>query len=489
MATSNYTDTRLLINGEWCDAASGKTLDVINPATGKAIGKVAHAGIADLDRALAAAQRGFEAWRKVPANERATTMRKAAALVRERASDIGRLMTLEQGKPFAEARVEVLAAADIIEWFADEGRRVYGRIVPSRNLAAQQLVLKEPIGPVAAFTPWNFPVNQVVRKLSAALACGCSFLVKAPEETPASPAALLQAFVEAGVPAGTVGLVFGDPAEISSYLIPHPVIRKVTFTGSTPVGKHLARRSADTLKKLSLELGGNAPFIVFDDADVDAAVEGLMAAKFRNGGQTCVSPNRVFVQARVHDAFVDKLAARVGALEVGPATEPGSQIGPMINARAVEKIERHVRDAVARGARIVVGGERLRSARCDGPNYYAPTVLVNADATMACSCEETFGPVVPVTRFESEAEVIAAANDTPFGLAAYFYSRDVRRIWRVADALESGIVGINEGALAAEAAPFGGVKESGYGREGSVHGLDDYMHTKYVCQGQLAGPV
>jgi len=262
-------------------------------------------------------------------------------------------------------------------------------------------------------------------------------------------------------------------------------VRKIRFTGSTPVGKHLARASADTLKKLSLELGGNAPFVVFEDADVDAAVDGLMAAKFRNGGQTCVSPNRVFVQSKVHDAFVDKLAARVGALKVGPATEPDSQIGPMINARAVDKIERHVRDAVSRGARIVVGGERLRSARCNGPNYYAPTVLANADSSMECSCEETFGPVVPVTRFETEAEVVAAANETPFGLAAYFYSTDVRRIWRVADALESGIVGINEGALAAEAAPFGGVKESGYGREGSVHGLDDYMHTKYICQGGL----
>jgi succinate-semialdehyde dehydrogenase/glutarate-semialdehyde dehydrogenase len=263
-------------------------------------------------------------------------------------------------------------------------------------------------------------------------------------------------------------------------------VRKISFTGSTPVGKHLARASADTLKKLSLELGGNAPFIVFEDADIDAAVEGLMAAKFRNGGQTCVCPNRVFVQAKVHDAFVDKLAARVGALQVGPATEPDSQIGPMINARAVDKMERHVRDAVSRGARIAVGGERLRSARCDGPNYYAPTVLVNADASMECSCEETFGPVVPVTRFETEAEVIAFANDTPFGLAAYFYSTDARRIWRVAEALESGIVGINEGALAAEAAPFGGVKESGYGREGSVHGLDDYLHVKYLCQGGLS---
>jgi succinate-semialdehyde dehydrogenase/glutarate-semialdehyde dehydrogenase len=308
---------------------------------------------------------------------------------------------------------------------------------------------------------------------------------KPAEDTPLTSLALVRLAQEAGVPPGVLNIVTASrerTPEVVDVWLDDARVRKITFTGSTPVGKHLARRSADTLKKLSLELGGNAPFIVFEDADIDAAVDGFMAAKFRNGGQTCVCPNRVFVNDAVHDTFAVKLAARVAALKVGPASDPASQIGPMINARAVEKIDRHVRDAIAKGAKLMVGGERLTQF---GPNYYAPTVLTGADATMACACEETFGPVAPLTRFSNEAEVIAAANDTPFGLAAYFYSQDVRRIWRVAEALESGIVGINEGALAAEAAPFGGVKESGYGREGSVHGLDDYLHIKYVCQGQL----
>jgi len=329
---------------------------------------------------------------------------------------------------------------------------------------------------------------MIARKIAPALAAGCTVVCKPAEDTPLTSLALVKLAQEAGVPAGVLNIVTASrerTPEVVDVWLADARVRKISFTGSTPVGKHLARASADTLKKLSLELGGNAPFIVFEDADVDAAVEGLMAAKFRNGGQTCVCPNRVFVHDAVHDEFVEKLASRVRALKVGPATQPDAQIGPMINARAVEKIERHVRDAVAKGARVVVGGERLRNASCDGPNYFAPTVLVGADSGMECSCEETFGPVVPVTRFAHEAEVVAAANDTPFGLAAYFYSNDVRRIWRVADALESGIVGVNEGALAAEAAPFGGVKESGYGREGSVHGLDDYLHIKYVCQGQV----
>jgi succinate-semialdehyde dehydrogenase/glutarate-semialdehyde dehydrogenase len=326
---------------------------------------------------------------------------------------------------------------------------------------------------------------MIARKIAPALAAGCTVVCKPAEDTPLTSLALVKLAQEAGVPAGVINIVTASrerTPEVVDVWLDDARVRKISFTGSTPVGKHLARASADTLKKLSLELGGNAPFIVFEDADIDAAVEGLMSAKVRNGGQTSVCPNRVFVQARVHDAFVDKLAGRVGSLRVGPAAEADSQIGPMINARAVEKIERHVQDALAKGAKVLTGGRRLVDL---GPNYYAPTVLVNADASMACSCEETFGPVVPITRFSEEAEVVAAANDTPFGLAAYFYSTDVRRIWRVAEALESGIVGINEGALAAEAAPFGGVKESGYGREGSRWGLDDYMHTKYLCQGNL----
>src|SRR5437868_3179922 len=352
MTTPSYPDTRLLIDGEWCDAVSGKTQNVINPATGKPIGKVAHAGIADLDRALAAAQRGFEAWRKIPANERATTMRKAASLLRERAPEIARLLTQEQGKPFAEARGEVLAGADIIEWFADEGRRVYGRIVPSRNLAAQQLVLKQPLGPVAAFTPWNFPINQIVRKLGAALASGCSFLCKAPEETPASPAALLQAFVDAGVPRGTVGLVFGDPAEISSYLIPHPIIRKVTFTGSTPVGKQLAALAGLHMKRATMELGGHAPVIVAADADVELAVKASGGAKFRNAGQVCISPTRFLVHDSIRQEFAAALVKHARGLKVGDGLVAETQMGPLANPRRVSAMAEFTQDAVKRGATI-----------------------------------------------------------------------------------------------------------------------------------------
>ncbi|WP_418116087.1 NAD-dependent succinate-semialdehyde dehydrogenase [Variovorax sp. NFACC27] len=480
--------TENFIAGEWLRTASGRTLDVTDPAIGTLVAQVPDSDAADARAATDAAHAAFPAWRAVPAKQRAQILKRWNDLVMAHQEDLGRLISREQGKPLAEGRGEVAYAASYIEWFAEEATRANGEIIPAPVTGRRMLALREPVGVVAAITPWNFPAAMIARKIAPALAAGCTVVCKPAEDTPLTSLALVKLAQEAGVPPGVLNIVTASrerTPEVVDAWLDDPRVRKITFTGSTPVGKHLARRSADTLKKLSLELGGNAPFIVFDDANIDAAVEGLMAAKFRNGGQTCVCPNRVFVQSRVHDAFVDKLAARVGALRVGPASDEGSQIGPMINARAVDKIERHVRDAVSRGARVVVGGKRLRDARCDGPNYYAPTVLVNADSTMECSCEETFGPVVPVTRFESEAEVIAAANETPFGLAAYFYSTDVKRIWRVTDALESGIVGINEGALAAEAAPFGGVKESGYGREGSVHGLEDYMHIKYVCQGQL----
>jgi len=395
------------------------------------------------------------------------------------------MISREQGKPIAEGRGEVAYAASYVEWFAEEATRANGDVIPAPVVGRRMFALKEPVGVVAAITPWNFPAAMIARKIAPALAAGCTVVCKPAEDTPLTSLALVRLAEEAGVPPGVLNIVTASrerASEVVDVWLDDPRVRKITFTGSTPVGKHLAKRGADTLKKLSLELGGNAPFIVFEDADLDAAVEGLMAAKFRNGGQTCVCPNRVFVHARVHDVFVEKLARRINGLKVGPATDPTSQIGPMINARAVDKIERHVRDAVQRGARVVVGGKPLPAL---GRNYFAPTLLTGADATMACACEETFGPVVPVTRFHEEQEVITAANATPFGLAAYFYSQDVRRIWRVAEALEAGLVGINEGAVAAEAAPFGGVKESGYGREGSVHGLDDYMQLKYVCQGQL----
>ena len=476
---------RQLIGAEWREASDDRRLDVTDPATGAVFASVPDGTAADARAAVDAAHAAFPAWRAVPAKQRAQIIKRWNDLVMAHQEDLGRLISREQGKPLAEGRGEVAYAASYIEWFAEEATRANGDVIPAPVPGRRMFALKEPVGVVATITPWNFPAAMIARKIAPALAAGCTVVCKPAEDTPLTSLALVKLAQDAGVPAGVINIVTASrerTPEVVHVWLDDARVRKISFTGSTPVGQHLARRSADTLKKLSLELGGNAPFIVFEDADLDAAVEGLMAAKFRNGGQTCVSPNRVFVHERLHDAFADKLAGRVGALHVGPASESGSQIGPMINARAVEKIERHVQDAVAKGAKVLTGGKRLGDL---GPNYYAPTVLVNADATMACSCEETFGPVVPITRFDSEAEVIAAANDTPFGLAAYFFSQDVRRIWRVAEALETGIVGINEGALAAEAAPFGGVKASGYGREGSVHGLDDYLHIKYVCQGQL----
>jgi len=476
---------RQLIGAEWREASDTRRLEVNDPATGTMFASVPDGTATDARAAVDAAHAAFPAWRAVPAKQRAQILKRWNDLVMAHQEDLGRLISREQGKPLAEGRGEVAYAASYIEWFAEEATRANGDIIPAPVPGRRMFALREPVGVVAAITPWNFPAAMIARKIAPALAAGCTVVCKPAEDTPLISLALVKLAQQAGVPAGVLNIVTASrerTPEVVDVWLDDARVRKITFTGSTPVGKHLARRSADTLKKLSLELGGNAPFIVFDDADLDAAVEGLMAAKFRNGGQTCVCPNRVFVHERLHDAFADKLAGRVGALKVGPASDAASQIGPMINARAVEKIERHVQDAVAKGANVLTGGKRLSDL---GANYYAPTVLVNADATMACSCEETFGPVVPITRFSEEAEVIAAANDTPFGLAAYFYSQDVRRIWRVAEALESGIVGINEGALAAEAAPFGGVKESGYGREGSVHGLDDYLHIKYVCQGQL----
>ena len=472
------------IAGRWCDAPAAR-LAVTDPATGAAITEVPDSGAAEARAALDAAHAAFATWRKVPAKQRAAIIKRWNDLVLAHQDDLGKLISREQGKPLAEGKGEVAYAASYIEWFGEEATRMNGEIIPAPVPGRRMFALREPVGVVAAITPWNFPAAMIARKVAPALAAGCTVVCKPAEDTPLTSLALVLLAHEAGVPPGVLNIVTASrekTPEVVDVWLDDPRVRKITFTGSTPVGKHLARRSADTLKKLSLELGGNAPFIVFDDADLDAAVEGLMAAKFRNGGQTCVCPNRVFVQRAVFDDFAQKLAARVAALQVGPASDPASQIGPMINDRAVEKIERHAQDAVARGAKVLTGGRRLPEL---GPTYYAPTVLAGADATMACACEETFGPVAPLTVFDGEDEVIAAANDTPFGLAAYFYSRDARRIWRVADALESGIVGVNEGALAAEAAPFGGVKESGYGREGSTHGLDDYLHTKYVCQGQL----
>jgi succinate-semialdehyde dehydrogenase/glutarate-semialdehyde dehydrogenase len=477
------------IGGRWCEAVGGGRFDVTDPADDAFITSVPDSGAADARAATDAAAAAFPAWRALPAKQRAQLLKRWFALLVEHQEDLGRLISREQGKPLVEGRGEVMYAASYVEWFAEEAVRANGDVIPAPVTGRRMLAVKEPVGVVAAITPWNFPAAMIARKIAPALAAGCTVVAKPAEDTPLTSLALVRLAELAGFPAGTINLVTASRANVSAvvddWLIDSRV-RKITFTGSTPVGKHLARGSANTLKKLSLELGGNAPFIVFEDADLDAAVAGLMVAKFRNGGQTCVCPNRVYVHRSVHDRFVELLASRVGALRVGPATCEDSQIGPMINARAVDKIARHVDDALTRGARVVVGGQRVRNAIATGPNYYAPTVLAGATPEMQLAQEETFGPVVPVFRFGDENEVIAAANDTPFGLAAYFYSRDIARVARVADALETGIVGINEGALAAEAAPFGGVKESGYGREGSVHGLDDYMHVKYLCQGGLA---
>ncbi|MDP2005712.1 MAG: NAD-dependent succinate-semialdehyde dehydrogenase [Rubrivivax sp.] len=480
--------TQNLIGGAWQDAAEGRRFAVLNPADDSLITQVPDSGAADALAAVDAAQAAFPAWRDTPARERAQLLKRWHARILQHQDALGALISLEQGKPLAEGRGEVLYAASYVEWFAEEATRSYGDVIPEPVRGRKMIVVKEAVGVVAAITPWNFPAAMIARKLAPALAAGCTVVCKPAEDTPLTSLALLRLAQQAGLPAGTLNIVTASrerTPEVVDVWLADARVRKISFTGSTPVGKHLARASANTLKTLALELGGNAPFIVFDDADLDAAVEGLMQAKFRNGGQTCVCPNRVFVQAGVHDRFIEKLAARVAALQVGPASEPGSQIGPMINARAVQKIEAHIADALAHGARLVVGGQRLRQA--DGPNYVAPTVLAGATTAMQLAHEETFGPVVPVFRFEDEAEVVALANDTPYGLAAYFYTQHLARVWRVAGALECGIVGINEGALAAESAPFGGIKESGYGREGSRYGLDDYLHTKYLCQGSL-GP-
>ena len=481
--------TQNFIAGRWCGAEGGATLAVVDPADDSHVADVPDSGAADARAAVEAAQAALPAWRATPAKERARLLKRWNDLVVAHQDDLGRLISREQGKPLAEGKGEVLYAASYIEWFAEEATRAYGDVIPAPVSGRRMLAVKEPIGVVAAITPWNFPAAMIARKIAPALAAGCTVVCKPAEDTPLTSLALVRLAEEAGLPPGTLNIVTASrertPELVDAWLADRRV-RKITFTGSTPVGKHLARASADTLKKCSLELGGNAPFIVFDDADLDAAVDGLMASKFRNGGQTCVCPNRIYVQDGVHDRFVEKLAARVSALKVGPATQPDSQIGPMINKRAVDKIARHVEDAVTKGAKIVAGGRRIRNHVAKGPNYYAPTVLIDATTDMELSCEETFGPVAPVFRFATEEEAVALANDTPFGLAAYFYTRDVARVWRVAEALESGIVGINEGAIAAEAAPFGGVKESGYGREGSRYGLEDYMDVKYLCQGGLS---
>ncbi len=471
-----YPHTQLFIDGQWQDAADGRSLAVFNPASGQEIGRVAHAGKPDLDRALAAAQKGFETWRDTPAAERSKIMRRAAALMRERAGDIAGLLTQEQGKPLAEAKGEAVASADIIEWFAEEGFRVYGRVVPSRNLAVRQLVVKDPVGPVAAFTPWNFPINQAVRKMSAALATGCSIIVKAPEETPAGPAALVKAFADAGVPAGVIGLVYGNPAEISGYLIPHPIIRKITFTGSTPVGKQLAALAGQHMKRATMELGGHAPVIVAEDADVALAVKTAGGAKFRNAGQVCIAPTRFLVHESIRNEFAAALVKHAQGLKVGDGMTDGIQMGPLANPRRLTAMAEFTQDAVDRGAQVAAGGERIGQSG----NFWAPTVLVDVPLEAKVFNDEPFGPMAAIRSFNTLDEAIAEANRLPYGLAGYAYTRSLKNAHALSQRLEVGMLWINQPAAPWPEMPFGGLKDSGYGSEGGPEALEAYLNTRSV---------
>ena len=476
-----YQNVSLFIDGAWGPAASGRTIPVVNPATGEAIGTVAHAERADLDRGLEAAEKGFRAWRKVSAFDRSKLMRKAANLLRERADAIAPLLTMEQGKPLAEAKGEVLAGADVIDWFAEEARRTYGRVIPARAEGIYQLVVKEPVGPVAAFTPWNFPINQVVRKLSCAVGAGCSIIVKAPEETPAAPAELIRCFADAGVPAGVVNLVYGVPAEISEYLIPHPVIRKMSFTGSTAVGKQLAALAGAHMKRVTMELGGHAPAIVFDDADIGFASRMLAAAKYRNAGQVCVSPTRMLVQERVYDQFVEGFVQHTKAVRVGDGMDSSTNMGPLANPRRVAAMEAFLGDAVQKGAKVQTGGSRIGNKG----NFFEPTVVTEVPLDARVMNEEPFGPLAVIAPFSSFDEVVQEANRLPYGLASYAYTRSAKTANAIAAAVESGMISINHHGLALPETPFGGVKDSGYGSEGGLEAIENYLVTKFVSQAGL----
>lgn len=473
----NYPHTQLFIGNRWQDAEDGRTLPVFNPATGQEIGRVAHASKPDLDRALVAAQKGFETWRDMVPAERSKVMRTAAGLMRERAFSIANLVTQEQGKPLSESRLEALAAADIIEWFAEEGYRVYGRIVPSRvNVSVRQMVLKDPVGPVAAFTPWNFPINQVVRKVAAALAAGCSMLVKAPEETPAGPAALIKAFADAGLPPGVLGLVYGDPSEISSYLIAHPVIRKITFTGSTPVGKQLAALAGQHMKRVTMELGGHAPVIVCEDADIAVAVKTAAAAKFRNAGQVCTSPTRFLVHTSVAEKFGQAFAQHANDIQVGDGLSDGTQMGPLANARRLSAMADFTHDAVKRGATLVAGGERIG----DTGHFWRPTILADVPLDARVFNDEPFGPIAAIRTFDTIETAISEANRLPYGLSGYAYTRSLKYADLLARRVEVGMLWINQAAIATAELPFGGMKESGYGSEGGPEAVDAYLNVRTV---------
>ncbi|HKV61843.1 MAG TPA: NADP-dependent succinate-semialdehyde dehydrogenase [Candidatus Acidoferrum sp.] len=485
--SAELKDSRLFrqacyVDAQWIQSASGATLDVDNPATGEIIGTVPALSGADTRRAIEAAKAAFPSWSAKLAKERAAILRRWFELLLENQEDLARLMTLEQGKPLAESRGEVAYAAAFLEWFAEESKRVYGDVIPQSQHGKRLVVIKQPVGVVACITPWNFPLAMITRKAGPAIGCGCTVVVKPAEQTPFSALALAELAERAGIPRGVMNVVTGDPAEIGAELTSNPVVRKLSFTGSTEIGRLLMAQCAGTVKKISLELGGNAPFIVFDDADLDAAVEGAIASKYRNTGQTCVCANRFLIYDAVYDSFAQKLASAVATLKPASGFEPDATQGPLIDDAALEKVESHIRDAQAKGAKILAGGRR----HALGGRFFEPTILSGVTPQMAVAREETFGPVAPLFRFKNEAEAIALANDTEFGLAAYFYGRDISRIWRVAEALEYGIVGINTGIISTEVAPFGGVKQSGLGREGSKYGMDEYLEIKYLCFGGIS---
>ena len=486
LAALNLKDPKLFreqcyVDGAWCDADSRKVFAVNNPATGETLGAVPDMGAAEARRAIEAAERAWPAWRAKTARERAAILRKWFELMMAAQEDLAQILTAEQGKPLAEARGEIAYGASFIEWFAEEGKRAYGDVIPTHQADKRILVIKQPIGVTAMITPWNFPNAMITRKAGPALAAGCTVVLKPAEQTPFSALAMAELAERAGIPKGVLNILTGDAPAIGAELCANPKVRKLSFTGSTEVGRILMRQCADTIKKLSLELGGNAPFIVFDDADLDAAVEGALASKYRNAGQTCVCANRIYVQDGVYDRFAAKLSDKVKGFKVGPGNEPGVVIGPLIDEQGLKKVETHVADALGKGAKIVLGGKR--DSR--GGLFFQPTVITNVTPQMLVSHEETFGPVAPLIRFKTEDEVIKLANDTEFGLCGYFYSRDVGRIFRVAEAIETGIVGANVGIISTEIAPFGGVKQSGLGREGSKYGLEEYLEVKYVLVGGL----
>ncbi|OQW57117.1 MAG: NAD-dependent succinate-semialdehyde dehydrogenase [Proteobacteria bacterium SG_bin9] len=473
-----YPNVQLLINGQWRASGSGKTIPVLNPATEEVVGTVAHATKADLDEALAAAEKGFKVWRAVAPYERSKVMRKAAALMRERADKIAPLMVMEQGKTLAEAKMETMASADIIEWFAEEGRRTYGRLIPARAPGVYQMAIREPVGPVAAFTPWNFPINQVVRKLSASLAAGCSIIVKAPEETPASPAELIRAFVDAGVPEGVINLVYGVPSEISEYLIPHPVIRKISFTGSTKVGKDLSALAGQHMKRVTMELGGHAPVIVFDDADIDSAAKIMVAAKYRNAGQVCISPTRFLVQEGVYDKFIAKFVEGAKAVKVGNGLDANSTMGALANDRRVATIERMVQDAVGKGAKVATGGNRVGNKGY----FFEPTVVTDVPKSALAMSEEPFAPIALMSSFSKFDDAAEEANRLPFGLASYAFTKSAKTATAIGAAVEAGMMSINAFALALPEVPFGGIKDSGFGSEGGTEAMEGYLNTKFITQ-------